>query len=248
VEQGQEGRVRSEEELCGEALIIGGLQKMSLIDYPGKVAAVVFARGCTFRCHYCHNPQLVLPEFYIGPISDDYVLNFLRSRRGKLDGVVVTGGEPLMQIGTQWFLRQIRQMGFSVKLDTAGAFPEALQKVVDEGLVDYIAMDVKAPLGRYSEIAGMPVNITAIKRSIGIVMKSNLDYEFRTTVVKDQLSEDDIAMIAESIRGAKSYMLQKFRKGDTIDPAFALKDGYSDEEFERIKESASKFVANCGVR
>jgi pyruvate formate lyase activating enzyme len=222
--------------------------KTSLIDYPGKVAAVVFTRGCMLRCHYCHNPQIVVPECFIGPISEEYVMEFLEDRKGKLDGVVVSGGEPMMHSDIARFLKQIKRMGYSVKLDTSGVFPDALKAVIDEKLVDYIAMDIKAPFERYSEVAGAPVNTDSVKRSIELVKGSGIDYEFRTTVVKGQLSEDDLVRIAESVKGSKRYMLQRFRKCDTLDQTFANRDTYTDEEFGRAKSKVDKYVESCGVR
>lgn len=229
-------------------MILGGLQKMSLIDYPGKVAAVLFTRGCPLRCHYCHNPQLVLPESYASPISEDYVLEFLEERKGKLDGVVISGGEPLMHKDIARFLKQVKRMGYSIKLDTSGVFPEALQAVIDERLVDYIAMDVKAPFSRYGEVTGAQVDTEAVKRSLGIVRGSGIDYEFRTTIVKGQLSEAEILGIAEMLAGSKRYMLQKFRKCDTLDEMFRLRESYNEQELHRIRDRASRFVEICEVR
>lgn len=170
------------------------------------------------------------------------------NRDGKLDGVVVTGGEPMLHRDIGRFLSQIKGMGYAVKLDTSGAFPDALDAAIREGLVDYIAMDLKAPLPRYSDVAGVPVDQKAIKRSIEIIRGSGIDHEFRTTVVKGQLSEDDIVRIAESIGGSRRYMLQRFRKGKTLDKDFDVRETYSDEEFARIIERAGKHVEECGLR
>ncbi len=231
-------------------MILGGLQKVSLIDYPGKVAAVIFTRGCPLRCHYCHNPGIVLPELFgaSAPMEEDKVLRFLESRRGKLEGVVVTGGEPLMHRDIGTFLGKLKAMEYAVKLDTSGVFPSALQAAIKGGLVDYVAMDVKAPFPRYGEVAGTAVKQGDIKRSIEIIRGSGLDYEFRTTVVKGQLSEDDVMKIAESIAGAKRYVLQRFRKSETVDRDFMQRDTYSDEEFEAMRKGAERRVLSCGVR
>ncbi len=228
--------------------MIGGLQKTSLIDYPGKVSAVVFTRGCPLRCHYCHNPQLVVPKLFGALIEESYLMKFLESRKGKLDGVVVTGGEPLMHKDIAGFLKRIKSMGFAVKLDTSGVFPEVLQEVIKEGLVDYIAMDIKAPFARYSEVAGVKVNTDAVRRSIEIIKGSGLDYEFRTTVVKGQLSGDDMVAIAKSVAGSRRYMLQNFRKCDTVDPEFSRRESYSEAEFGRIRGSVKEYAEICEVR
>lgn len=229
-------------------MIIGGLQKSSLIDYPGKVAAIVFTRGCTLRCHYCHNPELVLPERFVAPISEEYVFDFLATRKGKLDGVVVTGGEPAMQKDLPTFLVRIKELGFFIKLDTSGLFPDMLQTVIGGGLVDYIAMDIKAPFGRYSEVTGIQVDTRMIERSIGIVKNSGVDYEFRTTVVKQQLSKQDILGIAKVIPGSRKYVIQKFRKSDTVDSTFSQMDCYGDEEFIGIAAGVEPYVKNVEVR
>jgi pyruvate formate lyase activating enzyme len=227
---------------------IGGLQKVSLIDYPGRVAAVVFTMGCPLRCGYCHNPQIVVPELFGEAIPEEKLMGFLERRKGKLDGVVVTGGEPMMHRDIERFLKAIKAMGYSVKLDTCGAFPGALEAVIEEGLVDYLAMDLKAPLDRYAEVAGVPVDQKAIKRSIEIIRSSGLDYEFRTTVVRGQLSEDDIVCMAESIEGSKKYVLQRFRNSETIDRTFRQRETYSDEEFGRMVAKAAGHVERCEMR
>ena len=203
--------------------------------------------GCPFRCHYCHNPGLVVPS-HDERIAEEKVLDFLRSRIGKLDGVVVTGGEPTIHKDLRIFLEKMKAMGYPVKLDTSGINPEVLESLIKKGLVDYIAMDLKAPLNRYSEITGTKVNTDRIRRSIGIIMKGGTDYEFRTTVVKGQLSERDIAEIAELIPGAKMYMLQTFRNGTTLNPEFANRQPLDDREMERLRATAAKHVAVCGVR
>ena len=229
-------------------MIIGGIQKTTLIDYPGKVAAIVFTRGCPLRCHYCHNPALVLPERYAEQIPTEKVMSFLESRKGKLDGVAVTGGEPTMQADLPEFLKRISGMGFQIKLDTCGVNPQMLEKLIKSGLLDYVAMDLKAPFGRYKEVAGVPIKEEFIRRSIGIIMGSGLDYEFRTTIVKGQLAESDIVEMAGSIEGAKMYALQRFRGGDTLDPKFGKMEAYTVEEMERIREKAGKHVEACIVR
>jgi len=229
-------------------MIISGIQRLSLIDYPGKLAATIFTRGCGLKCGYCHNPELVLPELYQAPISEDYVIDFLRSRKSSLEGVVVTGGEPALQKDLFGFLRIIKDMGYLVKLDSSGVFPDILDRTVSSKLVDYIAMDIKAPFEKYCSVTGVKPNIDKIKRSIGIIKNSGIDYEFRTTVVRSQLSPEDIISIAISIKGARRYMLQRFVGSKTLDPRFAMEGTYDESELQRIKESISDYVGYCGIR
>jgi pyruvate formate lyase activating enzyme len=229
-------------------VIIGGLRKASLIDYPGKISAVVFTRGCPLRCHYCHNPDLVLPERFAKQIPDREVLEFLRSRVGKLDAVVITGGEPTIHRDLPDFLAAIKGMGYLVKLDTSGVNPEMVRKLLGSGVVDYIAMDVKAPFARYDGVVGTHVNTDLVRRTIEVIMKSGIDYEFRTTVAKGQLAEDEVAAIAKSIKGARRYFLQGFRNEVTLDPEFAVRGTYSDTEFENMRGKAAEHVIKCEVR
>jgi len=228
---------------------IGGLQKVSLIDYPGKIAAIVFTQGCNFRCGYCHNPELVNPDFFIKPIPLEEVFTFLESRRGKLEGVVVTGGEPLLQEGLNDFLKKIKGLSYLIKLDTNGSFPERLRDVIEKRLVNYLAMDIKAPLEKYAGIVKSAVEIKKIKESINLIMNSGLDYEFRTTVVKSQLKKEDIFKIGELLKSGSLYILQKFIPSKTLNPQFLKEDSYSDEEFEEIKRKLKElYNLNCFIR
>lgn len=227
---------------------IGGFQKVSLIDYPGKICAIVFTRGCNFRCPYCHNPELVLPENYSPLIPEEEIFSFLEKRRGKLDAVEITGGEPTLQEDLTEFIRKIKEMGFLVKLDTNGSFPSVLEKVIYSGLVDYIAMDVKAPLEKYRQVTHSEIDTDKIRQSIELIKNSGINYEFRTTVVKSLLSENDILKIGELVKGAELYVLQKFIASKTIDPDFKEEETYSDEELKKIKEKLGKYVRNCSIR
>lgn len=226
-------------------IIIGGLQKSSLIDYPGKITAVIFTQGCNFRCPYCHNPEL------IGKRKEERgkrILEFLQTRVGKLDGVVITGGEPTLHADLPEFIKQIKDMGFAVKLDTNGTNPEMLQQLIDEKLIDYIAMDIKAPLDKYSEIVCTKVDTDKILKSIGILKNSNIKYEFRTTVVKSQLSRTDFKKIGALIKGIKKYYLQRFLPTKTLDESFLTKKTYSDEEFLSIIEALKTYVQTVELR
>lgn len=230
-------------------MLIGGLQRLSLIDYPGKIAAIVFTQGCNFRCGYCHNPELVNPDFFTKPIPAEEVFTFLKSRRGKLEGVVITGGEPLLQKGINDFLKRIKGLGYLIKLDTNGSFPERLKDIIEKKLVDYLAMDIKAPLEKYADIIKAAVETKKIKESINLIMNSGLDYEFRTTVVKSQLRKGDILKIGELLKPDSVYILQKFVASKTLNPRFLKKSSYSDKEFEKIKmKLEGLYKLNCVIR
>ena len=190
---------------------ICGLQKLAMVDYPGKLAATVFTGGCNLRCPFCHNALLVTRLSETPSIPTDEVLAFLKSRRGLLDGVVLTGGEPLLQPDAEDFLRDVRELGFTVKLDTNGCYPEALAHILEQGLVDYIAMDIKNSREKYGLTVGVPaLDLTPIDESIRLIRTSGVDYEFRTTLVQELHTPADVAAIGQWIQGAPRYALQKF--------------------------------------
>ncbi len=225
---------------------IGGLQRCSYIDYPKHISAIIFTIGCNFRCPYCHNPELVDETAQEIPVAD--VLSFLRTRVGKLDGVTITGGEPTMHGDLLPFMRSIKEMGYDIKLDTNGTRPDTLQRLRQENLVDYIAMDIKAPFAKYEKTVARPTDIAAIKRSVALLMEGDTDYEFRTTVIKALLSPDDLRQIGEDIRGAKRYYLQKFISSKILNPGFIAKTTYTDEEFAQFQETLSAYVQECAIR
>lgn len=224
---------------------IGGLQKFSMIDYPDKVACIVFTQGCNFRCPYCHNPELVKPEMFGESLNEEDFFDFLKERVGKLDAVSITGGEPTLQYDLIEFIKKIRDLGFLIKLDTNGTNPDMLKEIIDQKLVNYIAMDIKAPFSKYEEITKMPVNIEKIKQSVEMIKNSGIDYEFRTTLVKNLLSPEDIVQIGRDIAGAKQYFLQKFVSTKTVDEKVLNEETYSEEELENLKEQLKPFVAKC---
>jgi len=190
---------------------ICGLQKLSMLDYPGKLAATVFTGGCNLRCPFCHNAPLVTRAVQTPELSQEAVLSFLRSRRGLLDGVVLSGGEPLMQCGAEVFLREVRALGFSVKLDTNGCYPDALAAILEQGLVDYVAMDIKNRPEKYAETVGVPrFDLAPIQESIALLRHSSVDFEFRTTVVKEFHTAEDIRAIGAWLKGSPRYYLQQF--------------------------------------
>jgi pyruvate formate lyase activating enzyme len=189
---------------------IGGFQRSSLIDYPGMISAVVFTQGCNFRCSYCHNPELVYPCAYRMPISDDDVLFFLKRRRSLLDGVVISGGEALLQNDLATFLHRVKSLGYSIKLDTNGSLPDDLNAVIRKRLVDYIAMDIKAPFDKYAEIAGVQVDTNAIRESIRVIVQSGVKHQFRTTKA-DVLLNEDIATIHDYTGRSGDHVVQRIQ-------------------------------------
>jgi len=229
-------------------MTIGGLQKFSLIDYPGKTTAIIFTVGCNFRCRYCNNPELVIPEEYKKEIPISEIYNFLESRRGKLDAVCITGGEPTQHSDLPEMINKIKKMGFLVKLDSNGSRPEVLDDFIKKDMVDYIAMDVKAPLEDYLKIMGWWVSPEKLKKSINLIMSSGIEYEFRTTVAKSITSMDDIRKIAQTIEGAENYYLQKFIPTKLIDSSLKKESPYSDEHLNKIAEEMKRYVKNCSVR
>ena len=215
---------------------IGGFQRFSLIDYPGKMAAIVFTQGCNFRCDYCHNPQLVCPQQFQVPVEESVVLEFLESRRGKLQGVVVTGGEPTIQKGLLDFLGKLKTMKYAVKLDTNGSNPEILASIIEFGLVDFIAMDIKTSLARYEKAIGIKTDIGCIKASIKLILQSGLRHQFRTTLVKAHCSKEDLKDIQALIGHSRHYVLQSFMPLSTIiDPCLLTKEQYSHEEVQKLR-------------
>ena len=220
---------------------IAGLQKFSLIDYPGKVAAVIFTQGCNLRCPYCHNPQLVKPSFFQEPIPAEQILSFLESRKDKLQGVVVTGGEPTMQPDLIPLIEAIRTMGYQVKLDTNGTHPETLQKLLDLGLLDYVAMDLKSSMENYERAVGVRVNVDKIKQSMDLLLNSKIDYQFRTTVVKPVCDEDDLCSLRWAIDQAPCYRLQNFvASPDVLDPEILVQEHFSEKEFLSLQKQFQK--------
>ena len=227
-------------------MLIHGLQKMTLLDYPEHVACTVFLSGCDFRCPYCHNFELV--DGSASPImSEDEFFGFLDKRHGLLDGVAITGGEPLMRPDLASFIKKIREMGYLIKLDTNGYHPDRLKELLEENLLDYIAMDIKNSLEKYPTTIGLSdINISLIKDSISLIMDSGVDYEFRTTVIKQFHEPKDFESIADTICGAKRYFLQQFVERDTV-PDCSL-SAPSAEEMELFLQTARIHVKNAQIR
>lgn len=220
---------------------LAGLQKTTFIDYPEKIACIVFTQGCNFRCGYCHNPELFENKEPV--LSVPAFFEFLNKRKGKLDGVVITGGEPTLH-GKDLieFIKEVKSLGFLVKLDTNGTHPDILQELLNENLLDYIAMDIKAPLAKYKTITQTDIDTKIIKKSIDMIMNSGVDYEFRTTIVKSQLSVEDLRQIGELIQGAKRYYMQKFLATKILDETLMSEESYTDEEFKNLRTILEEYV------
>ena len=194
-----------------------GFQKTTLLDFPGKVAATVFTPGCNFRCPYCHNGDILVPGEDIEPFSEEEVLLTLKKRSGVLDGVAITGGEPTLQPDLPEFIRKIRTLGLLVKLDTNGTNPGMLRGLIDEGLLDYVAMDIKQCSEKYNEVACQKVSdLDKIKKSVSLLLEGRVDYEFRTTVADNLMSTGDFQGIGQWIKGAKAYYLQQYKDSDFV--------------------------------
>ena len=196
-------------------MIIDGVQKITLLDYPGHVACTVFLKGCNFSCPFCYNSSLIDSSQATNQVLEDDFFTFLNSRKGKLDGVAITGGEPLLQKDIIDFIKKIKELGFKVKLDTNGSFPDKLSYLIDNNLVDYVAMDIKNTLEKYYMTACFN-DLSSIKSSINILLNSNIEYEFRTTVVNELHNVEDFHSIGLLISGAKNYYLQSFQSKDSV--------------------------------
>ncbi|NLZ74296.1 anaerobic ribonucleoside-triphosphate reductase activating protein [Candidatus Falkowbacteria bacterium] len=240
-------------------MIIGGLEKLTFLDYPDHLAAIIFTQGCNFRCRFCYNPMLVLPrqgedvknkeEKGFSALSTEDLFLFLRERFGRLDGVVITGGEPTMHPDLPSFIKKIKEIGYLVKLDTNGTNPGMIEKLLKEKLIDYIAMDLKAPLDKYEEVVGVKVNCDNIRKSAKMIISSGLPYEFRTTVVPGLLVKEDIDKMGEIIKGAEKWYLQNF-KSDTelVDAKLKGEAGYTAKEMTEFAAIGKKYVKLCEVR
>ena len=230
---------------------IGGLEKSTLIDYPGRIAATVFLLGCNFRCPFCYSSELVLPEKMAEQpkIAEKAFFDFLKERQGLLEGVVICGGEPTIHKDLPDFIKRIKGLGFLVKLDTNGSNPEMLRELMQDGLVDYVAMDIKAPLGaKYDLATGVKVDLDKIKESIEIIKGSGVDYEFRSTIVPSIHTKEDVIQMAKDISPAKKYYLQNFRGEKTIDPRFEEIKPYAKDFLLEIQKEISSFFEICQVR
>lgn len=226
---------------------INGIQKLTLLDFPGKVACTLFTGGCNFRCPFCHNASLVLPEQLDNPLSRDEILSFLKKRQGILDGVCITGGEPLLNKDIGEFIADIKSLGYAVKLDTNGSFPEMLKSLVKSGNVDYVAMDIKNSEEKYAMTCGLEkVDFSHIKESISFLLSGKVCYEFRTTTVREFHDADSFSGIAKLISGAENYFIQGFVASDNmIGSGFSA---YSKKELDTFADIVRPHVKNISIR
>lgn len=218
----------------------------SFIEYPNKISTVLFVGGCNFKCSYCHNGPLLKKEGQL--IKESEVLDFLRKRRKFLDAVCITGGEVSLYNHLPSFLEKVKEIDYLIKIDTNGTNPDLLKTIISKELVDYIAMDVKAPLDKYNDLCNTSVPIDHIKDSIHILMTSGIDYEFRTTVCKELLSEEDILTIAKELKGAQKYAIQNFKDRDTVLVGKGNLTPYEADALMKIKDKISSYFNECIIR
>jgi pyruvate formate lyase activating enzyme len=243
-------------------MFIGGLQKISLLDYPGHVAAIIFTQGCNFRCPFCYNPMLVEPAGFgkskyseqseqkdYPSISEDDLFVFLKDRRGKLDAVVVTGGEPTIHKDLPAFLEKIKKLGYLIKLDSNGSNPNMIESLINQKLVNYIAMDFKSSFDSYYKTIGVKIDLEKIKKSIKIIMESKLPYEFRTTLVPGLVEGSELIDMSQIIKGAEKWYLQRFQPREgVLDKKYNLIKPYTTKESEEFCQSVKSNVKNCFLR
>lgn len=229
---------------------IGGLQKLTLIDYPDKVAATVFLIGCDFSCPFCQNPELVEPEEIKkqSRIEERDFFNFLDRRKEFLEGVCITGGEPTIQSDLIDFIKKIKQKGFLIKLDTNGSNPEVLSKLVNKHLLDFVAMDIKTSLDKYEKAIGIEFDLNKINKSIDLIKNSGIDYEFRTTVVPGIIEEKDIEEIGKWLKGVKKIALQQFQNKKVLDKEFKKIQPYSEEILKEFQKILEKYIEKVELR
>lgn len=233
-------------------LLLSGIQKFTVLDFPGRIACIAFLPGCDFRCGFCHNSEFVLPqkirEICKSFVAEKSFLNFLEKRRGLLDGVVISGGEPTLNKNLPEFIRKIKEMNFLVKLDSNGNNPKVLEELMAENLVDYIALDFKINLEKYSNFVGKNADKENLNRSLQLLKSGKFDYEIRSTLIKEIHSEQVLEKMSEELKGVKRLFLQKFRSGNTLDAKFAKFSTLSEEDFLRAKKIFEKNVTEVFLR
>lgn len=223
---------------------IYGLQKLSLVDYPGKTAAVLFTGGCNFRCPFCHNFELVMNPGE--PMNDNEVFDYLKKRKGLLDAVVITGGEPLLHSDVAETVKEVKALGYPVKIDTNGTFPGRLAELLAQGNVDYVAMDIKNCREKYYLTAGADVDLDAVEKSIVLLKNSGVDFEFRTTVVSQLHTEEDFVRIGQWIKGEEKYYLQRFKDSENV--PYGNLTAPDDETMRSFLSAVQRFVPNAAIR
>ena len=231
-------------------MLFGGLQKTTLVDYSGKVAATIFTAGCNFRCPYCHNPELVLPELIKEQpkITEKEILNFLKEHQKLLEGVCITGGEPTIQPDLINFIKKVKDLGFLVKLDTNGSRPGVLNSLIEGNLIDYVAMDIKAPKQKYELFVEDEKIGENIDKSIELLKQDKVDYEFRTTLAPDILEEQDILAIADWIKFAPRYFLQRFQNSKVLNEKFKDLQPWSEQRIKTVLKKIKPYFPQCDIR
>ncbi|MTI67250.1 MAG: anaerobic ribonucleoside-triphosphate reductase activating protein [Firmicutes bacterium] len=227
-------------------MYFNGHEKTSFIDYPDKISTVLFTAGCNFKCPYCHNSELLYDNGY--KIKEEEVFKFLKKRRKFIDGVCLSGGEATLHKDIYDFLIKVKRLDYLTKLDTNGTNPKLIKKLLDNNLLDYIAMDIKAPFNKYKKIVNIDVDIKNIKESIEIIKNSNIDYEFRTTICKELLTKEDILNISTFLKGSKRYTIQNFKDGDGVLEGKGKFTPYKRKELEEIKEEIKNNFDNFKLR
>jgi len=229
---------------------IGGLQKLTLVDYPNKIAATVFLTGCNFKCGFCHNPSLVdAKEMKNQPeIPEKEFFKFLKSKQGLVDGICITGGEPTINSDLPEFIKKIKKLNFSIKLDTNGNNPEVLKKLIEEKLLNFVAMDIKTSLDKYEKAVNTKINLENIKKSVEIIKNSGIDYEFRTTVVPGIVDREDIEKIGQWLKGAKKFALQQFRNQKVLNKEFEKVVPYWDDTLKEFEKILEKYIDRVELR
>ena len=226
---------------------IGGFQKTSLLDYPNRISAIIWTVGCNFRCPFCYNKNLV--DGNVGLFSEDEILSFLKKRKGLLEGLSISGGEPLLQKDIAEFIAKVKKLGYLVKVDTNGTFPKILKELLDKKLIDYVSMDVKAPKKKYDQLAGVKVSVSKIDKSISIIKNDAPDYEFKTTFVPQFLKKEDVIDIAKWLKGSKNFYLQQFKNDvPLISPKLRDIKPYPKEYLYETLEAIKPYFECCEVR
>lgn len=227
---------------------IGGWHKVSLMDFPERIASVIFTNGCVFRCHFCYNTGLVCPPWKVS-IDEEEIFSYLKRRQGILEGIVITGGEPTVQSDLLHFIARVHSLGYEVKVDTCGYLPEVVKDIIASGMVQYIAMDIKAPLSKYSDLVGVFVDTAKIVKSIQLILHSGIPYEFRSTLIEGIHNESDILEMAQLIQGARQYFLQQFQAtSPLIDPQFSARQAPARVFLEDMALKCKEYVEHCEVR
>ena len=226
---------------------IGGFQKTSLLDYPGEISAIIWTVGCNFNCPFCYNIDLVDRNAELFPVEE--IFSFLKKRKGLVEGLVISGGEPFLQKDLKEFCKKVKKIGYKIKIDTNGCYPETLEEFIDEGLVDYVAMDVKAPKKKYESLSGVKTSISKVNKSIKIIQEKASNYEFKTTFVPDFLIKEDIVEIAKWLKGSRLYYLQQFKNDiPVISSKLSKKQSYPSNYLKETLNEIKSYFDECYIR